>query len=264
MNKRKASILGLAILFSFAMQAQTPYKLNLGKELAFTGVGLSATFLGAQFRSGVPIYSGDELAALNAGSINSFDRNTVNNYSLNAHQASNVFWISAMASPVFFLTGKETRNSIGTVAVLWTETMFITSGLTLMTKYAVRRTRPFVYNPSVEIGKKRNANARGSFFSGHTSMSAASCFFAAQVFSDYYPESKWKPAVWGLAATIPAVTGYLRVQGGRHFPTDVIAGYAVGALVGIAVPRLHKRKNQDKRLGLQMGANYFALQWQLR
>lgn len=256
-------MLGLALLVPGLLLAQSPYRLQLGKELAMTSVGLTTTFLGAQFRSGVPIYSGDALNALDASTINSLDRNTVHNYSLSAHQASNVLWISAMASPAFFLTGKKTRQSIGIIAVMWSETMFATSGLTLMTKYAVRRTRPFVYNPAVEISKKRNANARGSFFSGHTSMSAASTFFAATVFSDYFPESKWKPAVWGFAAAIPAVTGYLRVRGGRHFPTDVLAGYAVGALVGWGVPALHRSGgHKDERLNIGIGMNCVGATWQ--
>ncbi|MBL7775291.1 MAG: phosphatase PAP2 family protein [Saprospiraceae bacterium] len=260
----KIPVICALLLVGLSGTAQSPYRIRLGTELAFTSVGLAATFLGAQFRSGVPIYSGDQLAALDAASINRFDRNTVHYYSLGAHQASNVFWITAMATPTLFLAGKKTRQSIGAVAVLWSETMFITSGLTLMTKYAVRRTRPFVYNPDVEVRKKRNANARGSFFSGHTSMSAASTFFAATVFSDYYPDSKWKPVIWGAAAAIPAVTGYLRVRGGRHFPTDVIVGYAVGSLVGWGVPALHRRKVLPEKMSMSAGPGGLSLVWLLR
>ena len=98
----------------------------------------------------------------------------------------------------------------------------------------------------------------------HTSLSAAGSFFAARVFSDYYPDSKWKPVVWGAAVAIPAVTGYLRVRGGRHFPTDVIAGYAVGALAGWGVPALHKRSGLADRLSLRAGPAYFSLSWNLR
>jgi membrane-associated phospholipid phosphatase len=35
------------------------------------------------------------------------------------------------------------------------------------------------------------------------------------------------------------LVGVARVAGGSHFPTDVAAGFAVGAGVGIAVPALH-------------------------
>ena len=36
--------------------------------------------------------------------------------------------------------------------------------------------------------------------------------------------------------------GSLRVAAGMHFPTDVLAGAAVGAALGIAIPDLHRVK----------------------
>ena len=53
-----------------------------------------------------------------------------------------------------------------------------------------------------------------------------------------------KVAVWSVAAGIPAITAYLRVESGQHFPTDVLAGYAVGAFTGWIVPHLHKKKKK--------------------
>ncbi len=264
MKRLKTGLLAVLVCLTACLGAQSPYKLNLGKEIAVSGVSLSAGLIGTQLRSSVPIYTANELAALDAGMINSLDRSATDNYSLRAHQASNVLWLSAMAAPVFFLAGKAPRSHFGTVAVLWGETLLTASSLTLLTKYAARRTRPFVYNPDVSMDKKQTANARGSFFSGHTSLSAAGTFFAAQVFSDYYPDSPWKPVVWSVAAAIPAATGYFRIKGGRHFPTDVFAGYAVGALVGIFVPRLHRRARVDQRLGIQVGFHQMAISWNLR
>ena len=43
----------------------------------------------------------------------------------------------------------------------------------------------------------------------------------------------------GRRAVGSALVGVARVEGGGHFPSDVIIGYAVGAGVGIAVPALH-------------------------
>jgi len=51
--------------------------------------------------------------------------------------------------------------------------------------------------------------------------------------------------LWISAATIPAIAAGLRVASGRHFPTDVLTGYAVGALVGYYIPELHKKKTQN-------------------
>ena len=67
-------------------------------------------------------------------------------------------------------------------------------------------------------------------------------FFGAKVFSDYSDNTTHKVLVWTGAIILPAVVGYLRVRAGRHFPTDVIAGYAIGGAIGYLVPFLHKMK----------------------
>ena len=128
------------------------------------------------------------------------------------------------------------------------------------------RSRPFVYNEDFSLSKKQTVGARHAFFSGHTSLTAASCFFTARVFSDYFPDSKYKPLVWAGAILVPATVGYLRVAAGKHFPTDVITGYAIGATIGMLIPHLHKKikiKNADSSLKLSVGATGASLTWNL-
>ena len=40
--------------------------------------------------------------------------------------------------------------------------------------------------------------------------------------------------------TAAATTGYLRYAAGRHYPTDILVGAAMGAFVGYLVPSLHE------------------------
>ncbi len=261
MNSKSLCILCTFIFLGVSLSAQTPYELNWKKELAFSGLGLGTFGLGVYQRSQTPLYTINGLELLKPSSINGFDKNAIKNYSLSAHHASDYFWYGSFSAPLWFLAGKETRKDIGTIAALWGETVAINSGLTLLTKYTVRRTRPYAYNSNAPMEKKLTPNAKGSFFSGHTSMTAANTFFAAKVFSDYYPDSKWKPVVWIAATTIPAITGYLRVRGGRHFTTDVIVGYLAGASVGYFVPQLHKRK-KVKGLSFYGGMNGARLRYQ--
>jgi len=44
---------------------------------------------------------------------------------------------------------------------------------------------------------------------------------------------------------MPAVTGYLRYEAGRHFPTDILGGYALGALTGVLIPIMHRRPSSE-------------------
>jgi len=127
------------------------------------------------------------------------------------------------------------------------ETMGWTITMTSFTKGIVKRKRPFVYNTTIPIEDKMASNGRLSFFSGHTAGVASLSFFTAKVFNDYYPDSKWKPVIWSAAAVIPATTGYLRVRGGKHYPTDVIVGMAIGGLVGVLIPHLHRKKKNKKK-----------------
>ncbi len=70
--------------------------------------------------------------------------------------------------------------------------------------------------------------------------------------NDYHPNMKtgYKIAIWSFSAALPIATGYFRVKGGRHFPTDVITGYAIGAFAGWLIPELHKKKELNKKLSI--------------
>ena len=197
----------------------------------------------------------EELENLNIYSINKLDREATNHFSLKAHETSDYFWYGSQTLPLLFLAGEKSRNEFGKIMVLYAEAAILNSGLTLLTKYTVRRLRPFNFDPETSLDKKTGVNARASFFSGHTSITATNSFFAAKVFSEYYPNSRWKPVVWTAAATIPAITAYLRVRGGRHYPTDVITGYIVGAAGGYLIPHWHRNKTKLKNVNFNMGIN---------
>lgn len=241
--------------FSSTSFAQSPYQFTTKKELAIVGSSLVTVGAGIYFRSKTTILTDKELAALTTTNINNFDKVATNHFSLKAHETSDYFWHGTHALPFLLLAGKNSRREFGKIMVLYGETALLTGGLTLLTKYTVRRIRPFNYDPDTSLDKKMSLNAKASFFSGHTSITATNSFFAAKVFADYYPDSRWKPVVWTLAATIPAITGYLRVRGGRHFPTDVITGYAIGAAVGYLIPHWHRSPTTLKNVNFNMGIN---------
>jgi membrane-associated phospholipid phosphatase len=83
------------------------------------------------------------------------------------------------------------------------------------------------------------------------------------VLHDYFPERKWTKITWGAAAVVPAWTGYQRYKAGKHFPTDVIAGYLVGGACGILIPELHKSPKNRTSLTITPSFNGVFLTYKL-
>ncbi len=151
-----------------------------------------------------------------------------------------------MWTPLLMYIDPKVRDIWYDFALLHTETQAINSSVYLAASIPIPRLRPFMYNPEVSSEVKHGNNTTNSFFSGHTSVVAASTFFMVKVYYDLHPESKNKILFYGLACIPPAYTGYLRYKGAKHFPSDILTGFAVGALTGILVPEFHKRNSAVK------------------
>jgi len=171
------------------------------------------------------------------------DRGFVRSINHRAAAASDVFMFTSLGAPALLLIDKMIRRD-KSFYIMWAEVMVLNAGFTQLTKALVDRPRPYAYatnsNPQTVTGKE----PLRSFFSGHTSYTAASLFFIAKVYHDYHPHSPWRHVLWVNAAVTPAVTGFLRVRAGKHFPTDVAVGYVVGAATGILVPYVHQKIKQ--------------------
>lgn len=243
----------LIFLLSTALSAfsqspsDSPYRLDWKKDASIFSTGLGLSLTGRLVVNGVNDRSAADLENASFKDVLGLDEGANDNYSKSAATASDWVYRGAAVLPLTLLIDADIRRDAGKVAILGSEALLITYGLTNLTKGLVKRNRPFVFNEEVSIEKKLTTDSQLSFFSGHTSATSTATFFTAKVWSDYNPENKWKPVVWTAAATIPAVTGYLRVRAGKHYTTDVVTGYAVGALVGYFVPHLHKIKRGEKK-----------------
>jgi len=230
-----------------SIKKKSIYKYKLGLDipigLVTLGTGTACLII---HKKNKPILF-EELSKLKPTDINKFDRYAIYQNSKASAVASDVFQYTAMVSPALLFIDKDIRKDWNKILPIWIETFALTSALTMFTKEVVKRNRPYVYadlGQSTSFGK----SARTSFWSGHTSITAASTFFIAMVYADYHPHSRWKPLMWTGAAILPALTGITRVKAGKHYWTDVITGYAVGALVGTLTPLLHRRHLRKNKL----------------
>jgi hypothetical protein len=223
-----------------AQQAPSPYQTRFVVDAPLTiGLaGLSAT--GLYLVRHKRVASEADLAALDRVNVPGIDRFSAGTYSESAQSTSDALCYGTLALlPALLAFDPHVHGRYGQVAGLYLETMATTAAIFTLTVGSVSRTRPYLYGP--EGGSKRHGVlATNSFFGGHTAHTATATFFAAQVFHDFNPGSRAQPYVWGAAAAVPVVVAYFRIKAGKHFLTDNLVGYAVGATVGMLVPRLHR------------------------
>jgi len=162
------------------------------------------------------------------------DRFAVNLSSRSAASASDLFMDASVGMPLVFFT----RKTIKTDLLMLAESNLLCGGITQLSKGLFQRPRPFVYR-SDPAGKPLGRDAFRSFISGHTSAAFNGAVLAGVVYSKRHPGSASRKTVWAAGLTLAAATGTCRVLAGRHFPTDVLAGAAAGALTGWLIPKLH-------------------------
>ncbi|MCM4157090.1 phosphatase PAP2 family protein [Gramella sp. AN32] len=246
MNKLLITILSLFFTFpSFTQTKKSPYTTDFIKDgLYITGtVGLNVA--GVLLIQNKDDLSQTDLDNLDKDDIWAIDRFAAGNYDKDADELSYIPFYASFATPILFLLGEDERNNFGQISVLFVETMATTGALFTITAGAVEKSRPLVYNTNLDFEERVNGDAQRSFFAGHTAATAAATFFTAKVFQDFNPDSPLVPYVWAGAAAVPAYVGYLRMESGKHFLTDNIIGFGIGAACGILVPELHKVGNEN-------------------
>jgi len=99
-------------------------------------------------------------------------------------------------------------------------------------KYGLRRRRP--------PGDEESASVNRSFPSGHATLATtgAALICTNQRHLDIYHTRAGGRAACGTAVGIAALVGLLRIVGGRHHPSDVVMGIALGLLSGWVLPRV--------------------------
>ena len=223
-------------------------------DLPVIAVGAITNPIGLKYvRNKTPLDS-SEVVNLGPDDVNWFDRCATRqdmNFKPTAEEISDWGVNVSLILPAFLFLDREIRSEWLDVLVLYFESHMISANLyTYGAARFVDRARPLVYNSDFPMEQRAGANTMNSFFSGHTSTSAASSFFMAKVYCDFHPELGAKKFIFYSLALIPPVfTGYYRIKASRHFPTDVITGIIVGGGMGILIPHIHKTK-KNKNLAI--------------
>jgi membrane-associated phospholipid phosphatase len=228
------------------------YHVNYWVTGSIIGVGMVGDYFAISRLKNKPQITSEELTFINSDQqknlINSIDqwalKQNVSDRALFT-KISDYGEIAIFLLPSLLMIDKNIRKDWLDLLLMYVEGHTITFSMynySPMGPTFVNRFRPFVYYPEVE-DRMTNNNSRNSFFSGHVGSCSYSTFFMAKVYCDYHPELGAKKYLLYLAASVPPLfIGYARIKALAHFPSDVAVGYALGAIIGIVLPELHKTK----------------------
>jgi membrane-associated phospholipid phosphatase len=244
------SILLLPMTNLSAQDRQFPYELN-NWDLFLLPAGIGLSSLSNNLVEKVDPITLEEIDSLDRNDVFGFDRCATNYWSLEWSERSDKYRdyliYPTLLSFVPSLLQGEFNNSV-TMATMVVESYFLLRGATYLTKVAVQRKRPFLYNTdlSTEERFRNDEDDVFSFYSGHTAVAFFTATFLSKVATDIYGEYTVTRFLWGSTLAVAALTGYARIRAGEHYPTDVVAGAAVGCAVGYFVPVLHRKETKHQ------------------
>ena len=215
-----------------------------------------ATFVGA----GVAMIAGSRLMDVSVRPVPpegfdpavlswSLDRDQVGKLSPQAADASDIASAASVAYPmvIALVSQPSGERFTGTLrrSVIYLESFLLATGTSSLIKNSVDRPRPYTYvpenqrqDPNYDVTKDE---AFQSMPSSHASSSFCGAAFAMTDNLLTRPHASWPERV-GVAFTggfLAGMTSVLRVSAGKHFPSDVLAGGAIGMASGITVPLAH-------------------------
>ncbi len=95
-------------------------------------------------------------------------------------------------------------------------------------------TKAFFERPRPDLVPHEVVVYSGSFPSGHSTMAATTYLTLAMLVSSLEPRRRTKALVYGLAGVVLVGVGFSRIYLGVHWPSDVLAGWCLGAAWALA------------------------------
>lgn len=204
-------------------------------DVAVTAAGLSLTILPEELKN-LPVAS---CAPCDPATLPVFDRGSVG--IAGGDGASNAALLATVGGSALLVawTRRGTSEALAATledAAVMAEAAAVDGALTAWLKVAVHRPRPERY--TAQGAQDTTVDDSRSFPSGHASFAFAAAAAAASILQrrGVLARHKTETAILFLLA---ATTAALRVDAHRHFPSDIVAGAALGATVGWLVPQWH-------------------------
>ena len=220
---------------TIVVASASPYRTRLAVDLPMIGLGLAGASIAF-----VPVPAASCLpSCVVPAGLSSIDRSVIGNYSEGTHTVADIGVLTLVLAPLALDLLDSRGDGFFEDATVYVEALALAQAATQLTKIAVRRNAPFVYDPNVPLDVKSTTDANRSFFSGHTAMAFTAATAYSVTFWLRHPDSPWRWVVLAVSEAMAATIGLLKIGAGYHYYTDVGVGALVGISIGTLVPLLH-------------------------
>lgn len=258
--KKNVLLLLATILIGHISMAQINYKLTWQREATIASANLILLATGVPQYQEVQPYEWYQVFDLPAPELITIDRDALTNWNPQMAENSDFILGGLLALPMASLASEEVREQAGAYLFMYGEVLVSTGLMTAAIKGWTERARPYVYNNEVPLEERIDDDSMRSFVSGHTALAFGAASFMSTTYMDLHPDDPLRWVVLAGTFSAAGVVGYMRVESGQHFPTDVLAGAALGTAIGWAIPALHREKRY-RSIRWNAGWNQFRLVW---
>ena len=167
-----------------------------------------------------------------------WERGTERNFAPGTSRASDATLVTSLVLPSATLPAYS-GSGAGNALLVYFEALEASLLLQTVTKKSVARARPYTHLPQgAELAAASHGDAYCSFYSGHSALSFAGATAGSFLFAALGDDLGPRTIHWVSTFTLASFTAHARVRAGRHYPTDVLVGSAMGIAGGVAVPLL--------------------------
>jgi membrane-associated phospholipid phosphatase len=232
---------------------------QLYAEFDLPVLGVGGVFAASRFVRTQPAYCAP---LCDPNDLNALDRVTAGKWSPGWSTASDIGIYSLVGGAAVLLVASEGPLNALNDAVVVAESALSATAVSSILTLAAGRPRPFLFGTNAPLADRTSADAGLSYLSSHAAVSASIVMSTFMATRRLYPNSSSPYWVLGGGGALALFISSARVLAGKHFITDSVGGFIVGASLGFLVPALHHSPVKivpvvsDKQRGLGVSGSF--------
>lgn len=241
--------LSLLVAIMSARAGEPPLTLSWPVETVLLAGGLAGEGIG-QYRVSAMTPPGP--ADLRRGDLAPWDRFAAGWYNANLATVSTILTVGVTGAMFYADAWDKARGHAAWTPVLQdglilSEALAWSGALNLNARAFQLHPRPLAYDSTNPASERTSRDAGGAFYSGHASAAFLGAAFLATVYPLRHPEFQHPGLLWAGSMAAASSVAILRVASGKHFPSDVVAGAAVGTLLGWGFAKIHEVHDANRK-----------------